>query len=134
MSEVNYNQELQQIQIASKIFADDLENAIKGLKVEDVLSDESSVLLENYILKNTSIQVNQKDVQINFLGYEIEDDVVWCYMVVNDVKKMKNVKFSFTWLLDELPDQLNVIQWENGDDEKTLFIKSEERSQFLEVD
>jgi hypothetical protein len=80
LTDIRYNDGEKTIEIAQKIFWDDLERGLgeeNNAKV-DFLNPSSpeklKKMIEVYVLKHNQITVNGKKVTLHFLGYEIEDD------------------------------------------------------------
>jgi len=127
LTEIKYNTENGHLEIASKIFIDDLESAVEGLNVADQTDEKTSDLIGNYLLNKTAISINKNTVDLNYLGFEIDDDVVWCYLESDKVKKPKSVRLEFNMLLDEIETQTNVIHFDLNKDIQTLFLKDDQR-------
>ena len=71
--------------------------------------------LMNYIKKRLSLTVNAKAVNLNFIGYEKEEDAIWTYFEVKKVIQPKIIKVDTKLLFDFLPQQTNIVHAEiNG--------------------
>ena len=67
-----------EIQITSQFFADDIENLIKFQApnvtsiFEKTYSEDTSLLLRDFIDKNFKISINNKTHELIYLGYELK--------------------------------------------------------------
>lgn len=131
VSSIRYASAEKSLQITMKIFADDLEEALnqkpyrkEGESYVDVLNPENSEAIshkvEQYIRQHFEIMVNGNRVEPAFLGYEIEDMAMWCYLEVKDIKKLKNIRIRNSVLIETFDDQVNIVHVNNYDDIKSL--------------
>lgn len=103
------------LQLSCRMFMDDLEEAIAklyDLKV-DILSSLDNQSLNDvffqYIRQHVSIQVGGVFVQPQMLGYEIEEEAVWCYLELKNMNEVGPVKINNTILYDFIPSQTNIV-------------------------
>jgi hypothetical protein len=128
MYQVNFAPEKQMLQITSRIFIDDLNNAVEGkMKQRIFLGDkrESSKdegLMRDYLLSNIQVRVNQKPVQVEYRSKEIQEDVVVCYFRITGVSDVKSIWMRNTNLFDLEPDQQNIIQTQVRGTKKSMLL------------
>lgn len=113
--QVNYAAEKKMIQITSRIFVDDLNNAIeKKYNKKTFIGAEKETpadvdLLKRYLSENFSIKINGQLKTIAFLSKELEaDDVLVCYSRITAVEKFKTIEISNTLLVDWNAEQQNI--------------------------
>lgn len=117
--EVNYNQETKGVEIALKVFFDDLEEGVVKLggpqlhlftEKEHENADE---WVFNYLKENLQIEVNNKNTTLEWVGKETNEqqDIqsLWIYMEVKNVRKIKELKITDTILFDVHEDQRNML-------------------------
>lgn len=82
----HYNPETQMMECEMKLTAHDVENAIRVIYAEAFdLDDESKAyrhnqLIEKYISTKINIWVNDKFIDLEYIGYEVElTDEMWIY-------------------------------------------------------
>jgi hypothetical protein len=115
VTQINFNQDKKIVQITSRIFIDDLNNALekKHKKKFHIGStketDEEIQLLKKYINDNFSIKVNNKPKQVVYLDKEIEDDVIIVYQVIRGIPKINSLQIKNTLLFDFLLEQQHII-------------------------
>jgi len=104
------------LNVSCKMFTDDLETSmsnIYGKKI--VLADvkqhkEIQRLLDKYMAERFKISVAGKALKLVFIGYENEDDVIWCYLEVPKLTKKAPLTIMNSVLFELFPEQTNIIQ------------------------
>lgn len=131
VSSIRYASEENALQITMKIFADDLEEALNKPPYRnarepyvDVLNPENinalSQKVEQYIRENFELSLNGELAKPVFLGFEIEDMAMWCYMEVRDVEKVENIKVRNSVLVNTYDDQVNIVHVDYHDHVKSM--------------
>jgi hypothetical protein len=115
VTELNYNEKDHSLEITAKIFTDDLEKTLEQNyhTKSDLINPKDKSATEKvvsaYLNKNLKILVNGKSVEIKLLGYEIEEDAVWCYLEARAPSVPTQIKIHNSILYDFREDQLNII-------------------------
>lgn len=130
--QINYAGEKKMLQITSRIFLDDLNNALEkkhkrkftiGEKTE---TPEQVALMQKYLIENFDIQVNGKSRPLNYLSNEIESNVIICYFNIREVSKVKTLRISNKILFDLVTEQQNIIQTTVNGQKKSLLLTYDE--------
>ena len=115
LTEVRFNPSSKKMELAQKIFWDDLEVALSkeaGVTV-DFLKPKDKTKLEAqvkaYLLKHTQVWVNGKTVSLSYLGYEVEEDAAWFYLESTATTVPKTVEVQNTLLLRDFDGQQNIV-------------------------
>ena len=116
-TQIHYKSEESTIQLTLKLFADDLELAVKEEYDEELklFADRelpySDSIIQLYIKQHLDIEVNNKKLQGQFIGKELSDDLssVWCYIEFMDIDVFKNVAIKNTLLMELFDDQQNML-------------------------
>lgn len=117
LTEIRYNQQSESLEIAQKIFWDDLEVAlgdIHGIKVDFLNPTDRDALEEMakaYLLQKNEITVNGKKVTPQYLGFEIEEEAAWFYLEIKNVAKPQRVNIRNEVLLDHFEGQQNIVNF-----------------------
>ena len=127
VSDIKFKEEQKSIQISTRIFLDDLELALRnfsGQQSLDILekSEWESVqnMLGEYLLTKVTLEDEKGRIyELNYLGAEIEDDVMWCYLEVEKVKKVKSITVTNTVLHEVWEDQENLVHFRAFGDVKS---------------
>lgn len=113
--QVEYASEKKMIQITSRIFIDDLNNAVeKKYHKKTFIGTEKETqadldLFKKYLAENFIIKINGQNKPITFLSKEVEaGDVLVCYSRIKDIDKFKNIEISNTILVDWNSEQQNI--------------------------
>lgn len=115
LTEMRYNSQSKKMEIAQKIFWDDLE---VGLAKEfngkvDFLNPTDKAKLESqiktYLLKHNQVWVNGKLLTLNYLGHEVEEDAAWFYLESSQAETPKTVEMKNTVLLEDFDGQQNIV-------------------------
>ena len=116
VTEVLYRPSEKTIQVSVRIFLDDLE---LGLRAEtgdtklDIKSSPESDLnthIGNYV-KNRLKLTAKKPISLEYLGFEYEEDALWCYFEAEKVKKFDALQIENKILIEAFSDQENLIHF-----------------------
>lgn len=138
VTEIKFKKDQKAIQISSRIFLDDLEQALQAYTKKetlDILEPENwdfvNEQLGTYLIENVKVFNEKGQLKANYLGAEIEDDVMYAYIEIEKVKKLKSVTVRNSILTEVFSDQENIIHFRafekvksarlyRGDDEKVF--------------
>jgi hypothetical protein len=115
VTEIEHNAKENTLEISCKIFTGDLESVLrKNNKIKvDLLAprDKKSMdaLVSNYILQHLKISVNEKPVQLSFIGYEQNEETIQSYFQVDDVKNIKSMEIQDDILYEYKSEQISII-------------------------
>ena len=129
--QLNYNNETKALEISVKTFTDDLllglENAGKtklylGEDKEDSKADE---YIFAYLKSHFNFIVNSKKASLTFVGREIDSDVVWTYLEIENINDLTSIAVNCTLLTEVLEGQSNIVQVnKDGNIKNLLFNKN----------
>lgn len=124
---IDYRDEKKTLEISNSIFLDDLEMGMRkrfGNDRLDVVKPADPALfksqLEQYLMENFELTVNGKSPDMNYLGAEIEEDVMYCYIEIEGVKKLKSIGVEYTILMELYADQVNLVHIDAFDDTRSM--------------
>ena len=115
LTEIRFNPSSKKLEIAQKIFWDDLEVALGSEFKEkvDFLKPTNKAKLESqiktYLLKHNQVWVNGKSVTLTYLGYEVEEDAAWFYMESSATEMPNSVEVQSTVLFNDFDGQQNIV-------------------------
>ena len=130
VTQVNYSEEDQSLQITSRIFIDDMENVLtQRYGVQPLLASgheapEADSLVEKYMRSKFVIAVNGNPVHYDFLGKRYDGDILMCYMEVPKVARasLHSVEVQNEVLTDLFEDQKNIVHVIIGDLKKSFVL------------
>ena len=137
VTQINFAQDKKAIQITSRIFIDDLNNALEKKHKKKFYigstkeSEEEIQLMKNYFNENFSIKVNSKSKPTVYLDKEVEDDVIILYHVIRDVSKINSLEIKNTTLFDFLPEQQHIIHTQISGKKLSALLTFENREELL---
>lgn len=115
LTEIRYNPDSKKMEIAQKIFWDDLEVVLADEFKEkvDFLNPRDKAKLEDqlkrYLLEHNQVTVNGKLLTLTYLGYEIDEDAAWFYLESSQTEMPKTIEVKNTILLDDFKGQQNIV-------------------------
>ncbi len=118
VTDIKYNEQEKTIQLSCRIFTDNLEDALEKIykKELDILHPkdrkEIDALLTDYLSKHVKMKVNGKTQTFTFIGYEKEEEAVWCYLEIKNAELPKTLTIENTLLYDYLTQQMNMVHTE----------------------
>jgi hypothetical protein len=125
--DMEYDEDSKAIEISCRIFLDDLEETLRNYTGEahlDIMAEASQetvhTALKRYVSEKVKISVNGKEVEMTYLGEEIDGDVMWCYIEVTKVKKLQSIEVENQLLLDIFDDQMNLVHMKAFGSTKSL--------------
>lgn len=112
--EVYHNAESNALEISMKIFVDDLELAVQESGATDfklVDQDEKNIekeKLKNYLKERFEITVDDKNVDLEFIGFEFDQDAALCYFEAKHIRKMSSIEIKNSIITEVFADQINL--------------------------
>jgi hypothetical protein len=119
------------IQITSRIFIDDLNNAIekrfhaKSYIGTDKETPQDEVAMQKYLAEKFSIKVNGITKPMSFRSKEIEANVLVCYFRITDVSKISKLEIENSALTELNADQQNIIQANISGEKQSLLLTAD---------
>ena len=115
--EINHNATDKTLEISCKLFTDDFEKVLAQnykLKVDltnPPAADRKAMdsVVKKYILSHFSVSVDGKPGFLSYLGFEKENEAVYCYVQVENVPSVKKVEFTNKLMQDMFTDQVNIV-------------------------
>lgn len=132
ITKIEYVKEKKSLQIITKIFTDDIEDALQqrfdpsislDTKKETKAADED---LKNYILQKINIKVNGKSVKLDYIGKEYDTDMVMAYIEVKDVNDLKTIEIENKILMEMFSEQQNIIHLKTPSNRRSLILDRDE--------
>ena len=129
LTEIRQNPESQRLEIAQKIFWDDLEEALgdfHGEKV-DFLNPENpeklNAQIQAYLLHHNKIWLDGSPATLKYLGYELEEDAAWFYMESLPLPWKAKIRVQNSILIKNFSSQQNIIHvYKNSKSPKSLLL------------
>lgn len=116
VTQVEYAEEQQSLQIISQIFINDFETLIRKRYDETITLDSENesekveVYMKRYLKDKLKISVNGNAVDFNFIGKEYKDDITYCYLEIKNITNIKSLEVTNALLFDVFTDQQNIVR------------------------
>ncbi|WP_209406098.1 DUF6702 family protein [Pseudozobellia sp. WGM2] len=135
VTNVNFSEKDQAVQITSRIFIDDFNRLLMArydvdaeldTEKESELADE---YIEKYLRSKFVVSINGKPIQYNYIGKKYDADVMICFIEVADINltELKSIAIENEVLTDLFDDQQNVVHI-NVNDKKKSFVLLKSRT------
>lgn len=134
LTEIEYVNEQNSVQIISRIFIDDFESLLRNryderltisVENEDELVDYYT---EKYLREKLKITINEQTSHFNFIGKEYEDDIMLIYLEILEVEYISSVEVINRILFESFPDQNNIVRFKiNGFNKSVLLFKENDK-------
>lgn len=128
VTEIEYNEKAQSLQIISRVFSDDLENLLQkrydeSLRLSEKKNSEKLTgYLNKYLGQRLQVQIDGKPQKLNYLGMEHENDMVLLYLEIPGVPQFKNIRIKNSVLTDLFSDQKNLVHVDYKGEIKSLIL------------
>lgn len=115
LTEIRQNPDSGRLEIAQKIFWDDLEVELNDLIGEsiDILNPKDKAKLnkqvKQYLLAQNQLSIDGKAIKLTYLGYEIEEDAAWFYIQSEPVSPLVSIEVKNTVLFKNFDTQQNIV-------------------------
>lgn len=135
--QVDFNEQNHTLEISVKTFADDLLMGLKkqgfskiylGEARENPKTDE---YIFNYIRSKLKFRINDKEVDYKFIGKELESDVVWTYLEIENVNDLSKMEVFCSLLTEIYNTESNIIQVNKNGTIKNLLLNQKKTNDSL---
>ncbi|WP_242133463.1 DUF6702 family protein [Aestuariivivens marinum] len=137
VSQINYIENKQSVQIISRVFIDDMENVLRSRYGEDIIlagenePEETDVYLEKYLKERFEIKINGENQLIVFIGKEYDGDIMRCYLEIENINSIKTFEISNKVLFDLFEDQQNIVKTKIYSNQKSVILTKQSHSAML---
>lgn len=130
--EMDYRPDRQTIEIAIKLFSDDLEEGM-NFRFQDKMwlgtdqeHPKADTLLLAYLNEHLHVSVDGAGLAYTWVGKEVGMDVTWLYVECQHVPAAQAFQIQHTSLMELFEDQRNMLDFRcNGQKHSLLFRKGE---------
>lgn len=140
VTQIDHNQGSQTLEIAIKMFTDDLEKVLEtqgtprlflGAENEHEKTDE---YLVKYVNTRFSLRVNGEEVALKFIGKEVENESAWSYFEVMDIDSVKTIEVTNRIMLETFDDHSNLVHLSVSGKKKSALLKIGHTSEVVRFD
>lgn len=126
--QVNYAPEKKMLQITTRLFIDDLNNALEKKYQKKINlgsekeTEEDLNLFKKYFAEKFTIKVNGQIKPLLFLSKEMEGDVLICYFSCKDIHKINTLEIYNSIITDNNSEQQNIMHFNVSGVKNTLLL------------
>jgi hypothetical protein len=134
--QVSLNTQKQRLEIATRIFTDDLNDVLsKKYKTKTHIGEAGQTeadlkLFEQYFLEKCKITIDKQPKKIVLVNTDLETNVFIAYFVIQKVNRFKTIQIENNCLLDFNNEQQNIIQT-NINNNKKVFLLDQQTTQCI---
>ncbi|MCM4155885.1 DUF6702 family protein [Gramella sp. AN32] len=135
VTEIEYREDLHDVQIISRVFLNDFEDVLTKRYAQEIsLSNEGDLkknkdVLEKYLQNKLFIEVDNKKLDLHFLGSKYDADQLVLFIEVKDVNSFKKVKVENLILTDLFDAQKNIVHVKRGKKIESMLLMKETGAQ-----
>lgn len=129
--QINFDSKKKMIQITSRIFVDDLNDAIEKkyhkksyLGTEKETPDDVTTM-QKYFTEKFKLTVNGHLKPMLYLSKELETNVLICYFKITDITKITKLEIENSALTEINSEQQNIIQANITGEKESLMLTAE---------
>jgi len=121
VTNLEYFQEKNEIELSTKVFRDDLQLLFVHLNELNIdFENEDSIkkyqdTINSYVANNFKIIINKKESNYYFKDFKMSDEAIWLSYKLHYNDKIKSIKIENRLLLDLYFDQKNLLIFKAGD-------------------
>lgn len=124
LAEVEYNPESKSLEIALKVWPEDLEKALQRMEKKKIDLDgrkDLDRLIERYVKRNIYVSEDGKKInEIQWIGQEIGIKEAWLYFEIPTGQPPVGFRFKNTLFFELQDDQVNIFQFKIDGKRATL--------------
>ena len=117
VTDINYNTPSKRFEINIKLFANDMESVVsKEFNAKcDFLNGnqaENNLVLKKWIPLHFKMYNQNLSLKINYIGYEIQDELCWIYLETEPLEKeVKNIKVHQNMMYNFIKEQMHIVSF-----------------------
>lgn len=116
VTQIDYIKDKQALQITSRIFVDDFERLLQERYDESIVlatgdqETQIDLYIEKYLRSKLLISINGTPSKFVFLGKSYEDDIVTCYLEIENIAEISSFEIKNLLLFDIFEEQKNIVR------------------------
>jgi hypothetical protein len=114
VTEVEYRSKEKELGLSCKFYTDDLEEALKKFSKENIDltkgdKNKNQKIINAYIMQHMKISIEDKPLQLRFMGFENDQEATWCYFEAEGISPFKNIDIEADFLYETKKEQVNLV-------------------------
>ncbi|KAA9338316.1 hypothetical protein F0P96_05635 [Hymenobacter busanensis] len=135
--DVKVNAQKKQLEVALKVFTDDLEKGLSVGQPRPISLDQTPPFVVQPLvaayLRKTIVFTGKpsEEFPLKYIGMERENDAHWLYFSVALPRPLQGVRLQQRLLLEQFPDQMNIVNVEASSGKKSALFRNGNEAQLL---
>ncbi|WP_194765770.1 DUF6702 family protein [Tamlana sp. I1] len=140
VTQIDYVEDKQAVQIISRIFIDDFERLLRERYDENITlagdneTENVDLYIARYLSDKLKIKINGKPVELQFIGKAYDADIMKCYIEIEQVNAIKSIEISNRVLFDLFEDQQNIVKTNINSKQKSFMFYPQKDHAVLKFD
>ena len=133
LTQIEYNEASKSVEVIINVFIDDIETALNDIHKADFQLNTKKEIKDvdtyffKYVKNHLKFKIDDKAVKYNFIAKEYDDDVVFWYLEIPNIKDVKKITVENTILIDHFSKQQNLVKSKvKGKHKSELLTKKEQ--------
>ncbi len=128
LTQVEYVPQKKSVQIITRLFVDDFENALRARYNNDITfggreeTENIDEYIERYLKDKLIIKINGNKANFTYIGKESDIDIVKCYLEIEGVKRINSFEVTNTLLFDLIEEQQNIVKTKINSNQKSVIL------------
>ena len=128
ITKIEIDENAQLLKIHTQLFVEDFEELMKeryNITTLDFLDSNQKNVITSYLTKKLQIKVNRAPLDLSYLGFEIEGELLYFYLEAKTQEEVKRLDVENSLLQDLFSEQQNSIDVSYKNKVKSLHLHSE---------
>ena len=115
MTDINYNNKSKAVEVSVRIFTDDFEKTLRkncNCKIDLLVKGNENAMaapVQSYIKKHLQLRIDGQSKEMEYKGYQQEDESTWAYFEIKDINSVKRLDIFNNLLHDYKQEQVNML-------------------------
>lgn len=137
--QIDHNVATESLEITFKFFTDDLERALRQADDDDIrlvrgsTDDDADSHVLAYLQKKFELTVNDRPVELRYVGKEVEIDSTYVYLEVLNTPRLSKIAVRSSILLELFEDHTTILHVRTVGRNKSLVLQKDSESGVIEL-
>ncbi len=137
VTQITFVKEQESVQIITRIDVADLEYTLQerydsNIRLTTINEDpKNDELISRYLDQKFKIKINTQETPFTFIGKKYDNDLVVCYLEIEDIKEINTIEMYNFVIFDLFPEKKNVIKTKINSEVTNLIFTTNDRNQYL---
>ncbi|WP_370476934.1 DUF6702 family protein [Tamlana flava] len=128
VTQVEYVEDKQSVQIISRIFLDDFESALRTRYNEtftfggETETKDLDTYIERYLRDKMAFKINGQKADFVYVGKEYDIDIIKCYLEIEGVDHIDSLEITNKILFDLIQEQQNMVKTKINSRQKSFLL------------